>query len=338
MFQSAVNKLTAWYIAGIVLVCLLFSFPIYNVTSRRLQVGAVRQTQFIERLPAGGPAQEQGHQQGHVPDLIYMRDRQLEDDRWQLLKTMAIVNVLIIGGGSYLSYWFAKRTFKPIEEAHEAQARFTADASHELRTPLATMQTEIEVALRDKKLGVGSAKDVLNSNLEEIARLRSLSDQLLALTRLDGNGITLQNVQISQAVEAELASLKKQYGPIITSDVQKNLNVQGDERLLRQVLSILVDNAVRYSGEQTPKIHVSLAEHEHKLQLSVQDNGVGIKAGELPHIFDRFYRGSRANAINSTGHGLGLALAKEIIDKHHGTIDVKSSPNQGSNFTINLPI
>ncbi len=331
MFKSAVYKLTVWYVSALLLVCIVFSSATYAVASNRLQNGAVRQADIIEELSGPLPLDI-------VPGFRDRRQQQIDQDRHELLASLIVVDLLILGVGTYLSYQFAKRTLEPIEEAHLNQARFTADASHELRTPLATMQTEIDVALRNKKLPLSEAKAVLGSNLDEIARLRRLSDQLLDLTRLGTGGLQLQPVKLDQAITEEIKHLEKQHNLRITANIAKNVVVQGDPELLRQVLHILVDNAVHYAGNQPPKISVALSRDDKQATLQVTDQGIGIKPSELPHIFERFYRGSQANVHSNSGHGLGLSLAQEIIVKHHGDIHADSKAAQGATFVITLPL
>jgi signal transduction histidine kinase len=329
MFNSAVLRLTAWYVAALVLVCMLFSIPIYNITSNRLAEGANRQAQVIERLPNVGPRFREA-----APQLREEREQQLARDRSQLLRTLLLANLIIITAGAYLSYVFAKYTLRPLEEAHEAQSRFTADASHELRTPLANMQSEIEVALRTKKLTASQANAVLASNLEEIKRLNTLSDQLLKLTRLGSNGLELIKLKLDNVVNEELSICEKQFGIKIAAHIEKNISVNGDQQLLKQVVNILISNSVKYAGNNNPVIEVQLRALNNYAELTVHDQGTGIAPGDIPHIFDRFYRGR--NSVSESGHGLGLSLAKEIVDKHHGTIRANST-STGTSLTITLP-
>lgn len=330
IFESAVHKLTAWYVGALFIVCLVFSVPTYIVASNQLQHGALRQAEIIQELdrPLTGPL---------GPRLNALREQQIQRDRNQLLRTIVFANITILVLGAYLSYRFAKRTLQPIEEAHEAQTRFTTDASHELRTPLATMQTEIEVALRGKKFNTGQARQVLGSNLEEIARLRNLSEELLALARLDSSQLKKTSVPISKIATDEINSIESRHHLKITQNIQKGLTVQGDERLLRQLIEILADNAVKYSGDKPADIMVSLKKSDSSALLSITDRGIGIKASELPHVFERFYRGSSATKHNSEGHGLGLSLAKRIVDIHDGTITASSQPGKSTTFDIRLP-
>jgi signal transduction histidine kinase len=328
MFESAVNKLTAWYVAALLVLVVLFSLPIYTVATDRLERSAQRQTEIIE-----------GSRQGPRPDMIIMdnwreqRREVLEQERMQLLRQIAFIDIFIVAIGALASYFFAKRTLMPIEEAHIAQSRFTADASHELRTPLATMQAEIEVALKDTHATKQSLSDTLTSNLEEIARLKNLSDQLLLLTKIDNDELLKTRVALSKVITKRTDELAKRYAVAIEKDITPKIYVNGDDHLLSEVLTILIDNAVRYANKEAPKISVVLKKEHNHAVLTVEDNGQGIANNDLPYIFDRFYRGTKTSG---DGHGLGLALAKEIIEKHGGNIAAENIKNSGAKFTIVL--
>lgn len=332
MFRSAVFKLTAWYVGALMIVCLMFSIPIYQVASARLRLGAEQQTNILRRLPKRYDAES------FVPMLEQQREQQLDDDRRQLLSSLALINLLIISVGAGASYWFAKRTLLPIEELHTAQARFTSDASHELRTPLAVMQTEIEVALRQNNLTIQNAKEILSSNLEEVARLRQLSDQLLGLARAGDKPIKQSRVDVSALIKNEISKLGKRHVISIKCNVPKNIYVWADATLMRQVLDIIVENAVIYNSSDKPTIVVDTSLSSHTVKISISDNGTGIDPKDLPHIFDRFYRGKNASSKNGQGHGLGLALAHDIVNRHDGELTVKSKLGEGTTFTIILPV
>ena len=329
MFKSAVVKLTSWYVGALVLVCLLFSIPIYAITTTRLRSSGLRQTDYVRQLP------NQFNAQRIVPQLEVVREQQLRRDREQLILNLLIINAAIIGTGAYASYLFARRTLRPIEEAHATQAQFTANASHELRTPLAVMQTEIDVALRNKKLSSAEAREILQSNLEEVARLRQLSDQLLGLTRAEAEQMKLEKVDVAKLIQSQMDLLASRYNIPIAVQVKKLVHVMADELLLAQVLDIIVENAVTYSGLEDPKISVGLVSDKQQAVITITNQGKVIAKKDLEQIFDRFYRGAQATSQNPTGHGLGLALAKDLVVRHGGEITATSSKN-GTVFSIQL--
>jgi signal transduction histidine kinase len=329
MFESAVNKLTAWYVAALLVIVVVFSLPVFSLASNRLDRATQRQGEILR----GGPDSRFDNQ---PPPNFFLQSREdvVRQERSELLRQILVVDVIIVIIGAVGSYYFAKRTLKPIQEAHEAQSRFTADASHELRTPLAVMQTEIEVALRNKDAQKNELRGILASNLEEIARLRILSDQLLALTKVGTNILSRETFSLSKAVTKRISELEKQYDISITTEIKPNITFVGDEHLLMEIVTILVSNAVQYSVKN-PKILVSLLKERNVISLNVSDEGIGIKPEEIETIFERFYRGTNGEKQKS-GHGLGLALAKEIALKSGGELIVESEVGVGSVFTLTL--
>ena len=275
-------------------------------------------------------------------DLEALRIQQLDLIKQRILWNLTELNlaVLVLGGGA--SFLLARRTLRPIQDAMEAQSRFTADASHELRTPLTAMKTEIEVSLRDKQLGVGEARELLQSNLEEISKLEALSNGLLRLAQYQ------QGIAQPKWKAVELASIvpdaivrvlaQAQIAKItITADIPDKLSVEADAESITELLVILLDNAIKYGRENTA-ITITAKPRGGDVVVAITDQGIGIKAADLDHIFDRFYRADTSRSKNSTaGYGLGLSIAKQITDIHRGTITADSKLGVGTTFTLSLP-
>ena len=156
----------------------------------------------------------------------------------------------------------------------------------------------------------------------------------MALTKLDTDAIKHESFSLSKATTKRLSELEKQYGISITNNVKPNIAFVGDEHLLMEVLTILVSNAVQYSTKK-PKVSVGLTKDRTNIQLTVSDEGIGIKPEEIDTIFERFYRGSNGDKQN-LGHGLGLALAKEIAHISGGVLSVESEVGVGSTFILTL--
>ena len=331
MFRSAAVRLTVWYLALIMILSIGTSFALYHVSSSRLEENAKRQVEFFSGLL--GP--------GNASDFAKLRHQQLEEDRAQLKGNLVIFNLLVLIGGGGASYGLARRTLKPIEEVLESQIRFTGDASHELRTPITAIQTENEVALRNPKLSRGEAIELLKSNLAEAAKLRDLSEGLLSLAYTDhdsdysGEYVVYDIVAKAKDRVAKAAALKK-----IAIGVPKkndNLKARGHEQKLVDLVAILLDNAVKYSPPGS-KVKVAAKQHGKYAEISVSDQGQGIKKEDLPNVFERFYRADHSRSKQkSGGYGLGLAIAKKIADQHGGSIEVRSAVGKGSVFTARLP-
>jgi two-component system sensor histidine kinase CiaH len=336
LIQSAVFRLTLSYLGIIMVLSLLFSVALYRVSYDQVAAGVGRQENAINHMPV--PPQYQSSR----ADFVQALEDQLDDIQRRLVLRLAALNLatLLLGGGA--AYYLARRTLLPIQEAMEAQGRFTADASHELRTPLTAMRSEIEVALRDKRLGIDDARLLLDSNLEEIAKLEALSAGLLRLARFE-NGLdpkAVINVPVKDLFESAIDRLQvplSQHN--IELDVQAGPEtVAGDQASLTELIVILLDNAIKYSSESSKISLRSVAGSSH-VRLSVSDQGVGIKASDLPFIFNRFYRADRSRSKDKVeGYGLGLSIAKRIADLHHGDIAVDSSPGKGTTFRIKLPV
>lgn len=344
MFKSAALKLTVFYFVLLLFVCITFSIPAYSIASQRITRGAENQEEIFREYgnrpaPPANTDNEEKDEKNDTDDFdptgtIRERiDKQIRLDQQELLRAIILANVLILSLGTVLCYLFAKRTLKPIEESHEAQSRFTADASHELRTPLTVMKAEIEVALL-QDLKAKELREVLSSNLEEIERLSALSNQLLALTRVDDDSIEMHSFDFSSLVDDEISSLEKQFGISIEKTVEPGITFKGVEPLCKDLLNILVSNAVQYAGDNPPEVSVSLTRRDKAIKLAVSDKGIGISDEDLPHIFERFYRGAHAAKNRVGGHGLGLSLASEIVERHAGNITATSERGKGTVFTV----
>ena len=266
-----------------------------------------------------------------------LRTTRLSEAEDRLQTSLILFNLVVLGAGATISYFAARRTIRPIEEALEAQSRFTADASHELRTPLTTIQTETQVALRDTQAKPTELRAQLESNLEEVGKLRALIDGLLRLARKD-NDKTNELIQLDEIVESAVGSAKKnakQKNIIVTSSLLKT-KVHGDADNIAELMKILLDNAIKYAPEKS-SIHVSMHKSTRHIVVSVDDQGPGIHTKDLPFIFERFYRGdSSRNKSTHGGYGLGLSIAQQIVASHHGSIYAENTA-KGARFTFKLP-
>lgn len=328
-------RLAGLYLAVMVAISLFFSINLYRVSSQEFDRDLRGQGAFLNHLPdfrLTPPSRQQ---------FLLDRQQSYNQAKNRVLEQLIITNLIILIGGGFLCYYLARRTLKPIEEAHAAQSRFTADASHELRTPIAVMQTEIEVALMDPKLTLAQAKDRLKSNLEELAKLTNLSEGLLKLAQLGDNGLDKKDISlesvINQVVERLLPSAEKQR-VLINVDTKKDVKTVANEASLVEALVTVLDNAIKYSSPKN-EVKITIVKESNHALVKIQDQGIGIAAKELPFIFDRFYQvDSARNKQAMEGYGLGLAIAKNIVELNSGVITVISQPGKGSTFTIQLPL
>lgn len=242
--------------------------------------------------------------------------------------------------GALLGYALARNNLRPIEANIESQNRFVSDASHELRTPLTALQATNEVALRKPKLTEPVARQLLQENIHEVIKLKELSEGLLNLLKQDSKPAKLRPTNLqdvsSEAINTVIALAQAKN--IVIEDLFPPQKVLANQASLTRLLIILLENAIKYSQ---PKSHVKLkSETKNKhLFILVEDNGIGIKATEIPHLFERFYRADTSRSkLNNQGYGLGLAIAQKIASQHGSTITVKSTPQKGSTFSLKLKL
>jgi signal transduction histidine kinase len=222
-----------------------------------------------------------------------------------------------------------------VQTAFNRQHAFVSDASHELRTPLAVIRANAEF-LQQEEPENAEVRDIVR----ETDRLSALVDSLLAVAR-DDESVREEHmpVDLSEVVGATVAAmhpLAEEHGLELTHAVPARLVVAGDRDQLRQVLVILLDNAVRYTPAGG-RIHVQARPDGREALLTVHDTGIGIAEGSLERVFERFYRGDDARNRQSGGVGLGLAIARELVTRHGGRISVTSTEGAGSTFEIRLP-
>ncbi len=339
MFRSARLKLTVFYLAILLFFSLALTFGIRNMAlreydrSNRAQLGEVYSLQkdffddSIETFvlpPAKSQFQDLQHNQN---DLV----------RKHLNEDIIIFNICALVFGGMLSYWYAGRTLRPIKEAHDAQKRFASDASHELRTPLANMKVENEVFLRQKTFTESDARELITSNLEEVQRLESLADNLLHLSQYEKSNLNLGSVPIKTVVDNALSTSAKALdanGIKIDRKIAP-AHVLGDRESLERLLTIVIDNAIKY-GPKKGTVCITGKKSSGNYCLKVRDEGKGISAEDLPHIFERLYRGDKARHSKAEGYGLGLALAKQIAEANQASISAANAKPKGAEFTIQL--
>jgi signal transduction histidine kinase len=240
------------------------------------------------------------------------------------------------------SLFLANRALVPIRQAFQRQRQFTADASHELRTPLSLIRANAEMLARHGDSLPEGDGDLVGEIIRETDHLSRLVADLLTLARADTENLKLTVKPVDfrslvSEVHDDLHRVAETQGIITSLDLDGPVTVQGDETRLRQLLLILLDNALKYTDEGG-RVDVVVGQAEKHARLVVADTGAGIPAHDLPHIFDRFYRVDESRNHENGGTGLGLAIARWIVQAHHGTIKVESEQGKGARFQVELPI
>ena len=227
-----------------------------------------------------------------------------------------------------------------LDESFQYIRRFTADASHELRTPLTVLRGELEAMAQHPRLNE-EMRDTVGSSLEETERLTKIVESLLAISRLDAGEAQVERIGFDLA---ELAVMTTEQIRLLAEDKNIKLEVEtngmapfeGDPARIKQVIVNLVDNAIKYTPEGG-EVRVSVRAENGHVVLLVEDNGTGIPAEALPHVFERFYRVDKARSRQMGGAGLGLAIVKSIVTAHGGQVTVESDEGRGSRFRVSLP-
>lgn len=340
-FHFARLKLTAWYLIIIMALSIIFSIVIYRVLTIEIDRFERAQKFFIERIFQEGDLPSPSHGRRLLfnngeplnPELIAETKQRI-----LLMLLAANTGILVITGG--LGYLLAGKTLKPIKEIMNEQNRFITDASHELKTPLTALRSEFEVAILDeKKLQLKEAKHLIKSGFEEIVTLQGLAENLLELTQQQKKRglIKTEEVSILEAIEAALKKvipLAKQKQITINNEVSDYI-LEGEQQGLSELFVILLDNAIKFSPERS-EVALTSIKTDHHIQIEVSDKGMGIDKKDLPYIFDRFWRADKSRS-KTQGYGLGLSIAKQIVESHKGEISVKSEVGKGSEFIVQIP-
>lgn len=322
MKQQRVRSLALSYLAVIMTLSLAFSVIIYAITS----------VQLNRPLPPGEHAQQ-------PPELIERQFSRRLEQRNHETRGSVIVSLIVLNGamllvGYWLSLLLARRTLEPIERSIEQQAQFVSDASHELRTPLTALMTTNEVALRKKTLDEKKVRVVFQRNIDEVEKLRELTDNLLQLTQVDNQQIEKQAIDMAKLVRDTV----DRYQPVadrkqVVLDIQVlPVTHMVAVTAVAQILGTLLDNAIKYSPSGSTVV-IRLDGQT----LSVVDQGIGIAKQDQEKIFNRFYRSDEARTRgHGSGYGLGLAIARAVADKNGYQLSVKSEPDQGSTFSLHF--
>ncbi|KRM44295.1 HAMP domain-containing histidine kinase [Lentilactobacillus parafarraginis] len=259
--------------------------------------------------------------------------------RKSLLTTLLVFWILAIG----IAYFLSRSSMRPILASWNRQKQFSANAAHELRTPLTVIQNQMEYMLTKPKSQVIDQVEPISTSLDEVRHLQTLTNRLLTLARSDADIIQINRQSVN--LQKWLEQLIKPYRDIAASqskslDDQIKVSGEGklDPDLIRQLIIILLDNAIKYTPTGGTVTFAAEVVHESRLKLEVRDTGQGIADVDKKHVFERFYRSDKSRNAKTGGNGLGLAIAQWVVKEHHGTITVKDNHPKGTTFTVVLPI
>lgn len=257
-----------------------------------------------------------------------------------LVYTFAAVGVVMLVLLFFTSRYFANRSIQPVREAFEKQKQFIADASHELKTPLAVINTNTDVLLANPDDTIRDQSKWLHYIKGETERMARLTGDLLYLTEMENTRTPMVYTpfDLSDTVENIILTMEAvifEKNLTLDYEITPGLMVEGSSQQMHQVTMILLDNAIKYCNKNG-SIHLTLQRQGSQIALAVTNTGDGIAAEHLPRIFDRFYRTDTSRARQLGGHGLGLAIAKSIVEQHKGRIEVTSTVGQSTTFSVYL--
>jgi len=262
------------------------------------------------------------------------------------LRNILVIFILVTGLSLIvlflLSLYFANKSINPIKEAFEKQKEFIANASHELKTPLTIIKTNMDVICENQEEKVKSQQKWIGFIYNQIDIMANLINDMISLARLDSlkENLVFCNFNLSNALEGVLLSFEAAFyenSIKLETDIQENVYIHGDRDSLERLITILIDNAIK----NTPKngiITVSLSAKKNNIEIIVKNTGKGIAPENMERVFERFYREDSSQTTEKSSFGLGLAIAKSIVENHNGKIYVESEPNVYTSFIVKLPV
>jgi signal transduction histidine kinase len=341
-YKSARIKLTLLYF-GIIITIVVF-FSVFAVQINNAQYDRFDNPTQMEDLlqmrlrsvPPQNRADFEKREREKDTELL----KQVEEAKEAFLVQLVLMDIFLLIASGLLSFYLSHETLLPILDAFKKQKKFVADASHELRTPIAAMKSETDVILRSKRAIEQDYKDTLISVNEELDVLTRLSSYLLEIARSDDQKTFFrpEELNLSKFIEKDLSKFQKiadRSKIKLESEITENITINGDPTRLEQLLRILLDNSVKYNKPEG-SIKVALTQIENQAVIEISDTGIGIPKTQIEKIFDRFYRVTTDRHLK--GFGLGLTIAKQVVDEHKGRIKVESKEGEWTKFVITLPL
>ncbi|WP_088072963.1 sensor histidine kinase [Gottfriedia luciferensis] len=267
------------------------------------------------------------------------------DSEKDLLDTLLIILIMgwIVGSALSIAAGFilAGRALVPIKNAWQKQQEFVSDASHEIRTPLTVIQSRLELLLREPNARIEEKAQDFSILLKENRRLSKLVASLLTLARSDSGQLQLNKKVFSlnemlEEIISHFTDIVSLQNKDIALTIKDTYLYFGDQERIHQLLVILIDNALKFTNEKD-SIYISCEKVKNSFLIKVKDSGIGVNGENIARIFDRFYQEDVSRTAKS-GIGLGLSIAKWIVEEHQGKIKVQSKKGEGTTFEISLPI
>ena len=278
------------------------------------------------------------HYLGSIISAYSLRDSQ---DTLKVLVGIDVdIGLISVGIILFLTYFLARRSLRPIRLSLHRQREFVNDAAHELRTPLTIVRATLDLARCDDD--PAALRQAIGESLGEVDYIKGLLDNLSILARAESGATQLNFTTVDvakvarEALESAATFARPKQIEMACENCQEPVMLVGDALRLRQLLLILLENAVKYNC-LVGHVKIQLIRTRSDVEIAVTDTGIGIDPDDLPHVFDRFYRSRHAEQFAS-GSGIGLSVAAWLADAHGGRMEVTSEVNRGSTFKVVLPV
>lgn len=324
MFKSTVKNLTLSYIFIISIITISISVLVYSAVIKNTE--EVLRNEEIKIIKKFGNLDEKNSKRLHFAENSIIEFKQ------KTLIILIILNILIVTIVGFLSYLLAKKNIKPIEIAMKKQKEFISNVSHELKTPITALKSSFEIELRSKK---PDFRNTLISGIEEVDKINSLLNGFLRLSSFENKTYKLKKEEIhlkillDEIVKRHMDSIIEKRIEVIY-DLKENV-ILSDKFLMTELLSIFIHNSVKFN-KSYGKISISTYRDGKMDIIKIKDTGEGMSKEVLEKIFDRFYKGDESR--NREGHGIGLAIAKEIMSIYQTKIDVITRKNEGTEIVL----
>ena len=277
--------------------------------------------------------------------VVFVDASRMDQIVWSTIVTSGITFIIAMVIVYFISMFIASLAIKPVQQSWKQQKRFVADASHELKTPLTVILANNEILRGKKDKTIAEEKQWIDSTIEEAKHMKKLVEDMLFLAKNDSADIRIEKteVNISELAEGDMLQFEPvayEAGVTLDSKIDEDFKLIADGTQMKQLLHILIDNGIKYAiSEVEPKVQLEIVNNQRK-EIIVRNTCKEIPKEQIEHLFDRFYRGDAARTrveLDSDvaayglggGYGLGLAIAKTIVENHNGTISVKSDKTAG---------
>lgn len=271
--------------------------------------------------------------------IVFLNISYQENFKLSLLKIFISVGFISLIALLMISIYLTNKSIKPIKDVFDKQKQFIADTSHELKTPLTIIKTNTSLVLSNPEDTVKNQRKWINYINLQTDRMSELVNEMLSLAKLDTdeNTLVLSSINISKIIESMIDAIIYENGINLYTKIDNDIFITGDKESLKKLFSIIMDNAIKHTNNKG-SIHVNLVLDKNTVKLSIKNTGKGISSEHIEKIFERFYRIDSSRVRETGGYGLGLSIAKSIVEQHKGNIYAKSTVDKDTTFFVEFPI